>query len=108
MEGLSIEQKDDAVVAAYSGELTLDVTQEVKNKLQEALESCDCKKLVLNLSEVSFIDSSGIGFLVSLSSRLQSSGLEFALMKPSAQVGKTLELVQLKSYFRILDSEDEV
>lgn len=108
MEGLSIEKKSKAVLAVYDGELTLDVTQDLKKNLKHALDETGFKILVLDLSKVNFIDSSGIGFLVSLASRLRNAGVDFRMLKPSVQVGKTLELVQLKSYFNIIESGEEL
>lgn len=108
MEGLNIEKKNGAVLIAYKGELTLDVTQELKMNIHNALEESGQGLLVLDLSKVDFIDSSGIGFLVSMASRLKNSGVDFHMFKPSIQVSKTLELVQLKSYFSIIESEQEL
>lgn len=108
MEGLSIESKDGAVAAAFDGELTLEVTQDLKAEILKALEESGKGRLVLDLSKVSFIDSSGIGFLVSMASRLKSSGIDFHLYRPSIQVSKTLELVQLKNHFNTVESEQDL
>jgi anti-anti-sigma regulatory factor len=39
---------------------------------------------------------------------MKSAGVDFHLYKPSTQVGKTLELVQLKNHFNTIDSEREL
>jgi anti-sigma B factor antagonist len=108
MEGLSMDGKNDTLVAAYDGELTLEVTQDLKENVRQALEETGYSRFVLDLSKVNFIDSSGIGFLVSMASRMKSAGVDFHLYKPSTQVGKTLELVQLKNHFNTIDSEREL
>jgi len=105
MEGLSVEVLDGAVSAAFEGELTLEVTQDVRDEILAALEASGKKRLILDLSKVSFIDSSGIGFLVSMASRLKASEVGFHLFRPSVQVSKTLELVQLKNHFDTIDSQ---
>lgn len=108
MEGLSIERKGGLLVAAYKGELTIDVTQDLRKEILETLEKSGPLRVVLDLSKVFFMDSAGIGFLVSMSSRLKSVGVDFRLYRPSTQIGKTLDLVQLKSYFNIIKSEKEL
>ena len=51
------------------------------------------------------MDSSGIGFLVSVNTRMRSSGRCFYLYQLSPAVEKTLGLVQLLSFFAILKDE---
>ena len=108
MEGLLIEKKDGLVAVVYGGEITLDVTSVMKGEINAATESVDYKNLIMDLSSVSFIDSSGIGFLVSLNSRIRNAGKTFYLFKPSPQVVKTLDLVQMIKYFKIINSDEEL
>ena len=108
MEGLLIEKRNGLILVVYSGEITLDVTSGIKAEINEAMQSTDYKNLVMDLSNVSFIDSSGIGFLVSLNSRIRNAGKTFYLFKPSPQVVKTLELVQMIKYFKAIDSDEEL
>ncbi len=107
MEGLRIEQRNGAVIVTIGGEITMENTPELKQEVEQAIKG-DYEHLILELSDVSFIDSSGIGFLVSMSTRVGNAGKSFELLKPSPQVTKTLELVQLIKYFRILRSDDEL
>ena len=58
----------------------------------------------LNIERVS-MDSSGIGFLVSINTRMRSSGRSFYLYRLSPAVEKTLGLVQLLNFFEILKDE---
>jgi anti-sigma B factor antagonist len=108
MEGLKFESRNGSLLASYDGELTLEVTRDLKKSVQEKIDETGCKLLAMDLSRVNFIDSSGIGFLVSLASRLKGAGVDFVLYRPSAQVAKTLELVQLKDHFNTVDSEREL
>lgn len=108
MEGLSIERTNRLVVAAWNGEITIDVTPGLKAELERVLEKGGFDCLVLDLSAVDFIDSSGIGFLVSLASRIDNDAKSFYLYRPGPQVEKTLELVRLRKYFKMLNTEDEL
>lgn len=107
MEKLTLERKDAVLLARLIGEVTLDITNDLKRVLNEELVS-GVEKLVLDLSKVDFMDSSGIGLLVSVNTRMRSGGKSFFLFNPSPQVEKTLNLVQLISFFEILADEDEL
>ncbi|MFZ5427961.1 MAG: STAS domain-containing protein [Thermodesulfobacteriota bacterium] len=108
MENLTWQKRDAVLVARYSGEITMEITQDFKREVEKTLEGSGAKALVLDLSEVSFMDSSGIGFLVACNTRLQTSGRVLALLSPSPQVRKTLGLVQLMDFFKVAESEDEL
>jgi anti-sigma B factor antagonist len=107
VEKLMLERKDAVLLAKLTGEVTLDITNDVKRTLNEELGS-GVEKLVMDLSNVDFMDSSGIGLLVSVNTRMRSGGKFFYLYNPSPQVEKTLNLVQLFSFFEILSGEDEL
>lgn len=92
----------------YSGEITMEITQDFKHEMEKVLEDGKSSILVLDLSEVSFMDSSGIGFLVACNTRLQASGKSLVLFSPSSQVRKTLELVQLMEFFKVVETEQEL
>ena len=106
MENLSWDKKGNALLGKYVGEITMEVTSGFKQEVERSLG--DAPTLVLDLSEVSFMDSSGIGFLVACNTRMQSAGKALVLYQPSTQVRKTLGLVQLMSYFQVADSDAEL
>lgn len=108
MENLTWQDLGGALVARYSGEITMEITQDFKREMEKALEKAPGKALVLDLSGVSFMDSSGIGFLVACNTRLQASGRLLALLNPSSQVRKTLALVQLMEFFKVAETEEEL
>ena len=81
---------------------TLDVP-ELKEKLQKAIIDKGIKKLVLDLSEVKMITSSGIGIFLNINQSLKS-GLRLA--SPNAEVQKVLELTKVSSVIKIFDTVD--
>ncbi len=97
---------DNALVLRYSGEITLEITGELKSRLESELEGGDVEVVVIDLSRVPFMDSSGIGFLVSVNTRMRSCGKSFYLCRLSPAVEKTLGLVQLLQFFSLLPDED--
>jgi anti-sigma B factor antagonist len=105
MENLQIKQQDGSIFAVYSGEITLDIVQDLKSEILKAVEGQEATSLLLDLSGISFIDSSGIGFLVAMNTRMKNAGNELVICRPSTQVKKTLELVQLLDFFTIREAD---
>lgn len=108
MENLTWLNSGACLVGRYSGEITMEITHDFKAEVEKALEASGTVALALDLSGVSFMDSSGIGFLVACNTRLQTSGKTLVLLTPSQQVRKTLGLVQLMEFFKVAESEGEL
>ena len=66
----------------------------------------DWKKIVLNLRQVSIMDSSGIGEVVSGWKLAQRFGASVKLLRPRPQVERTLRLTQLLPLLEVYDDED--
>ena len=63
------------------------------------------KNIVLDLSAVAFIDSSGLSVLVSAREAARASGGDVVLLKPTATVRSLIELTRLHEVFEIFGSE---
>jgi anti-sigma B factor antagonist len=63
--------------------------------------------VVLNLREVNFIDSGGLGTLVSLYTTAKNAGGAVKLASLSQRVGDLLQLTKLHTVFEVFDSEEE-
>ncbi|MBG0775095.1 MAG: STAS domain-containing protein [Desulfovibrionaceae bacterium] len=108
MDNLRLTEKGNTLTVTISGEVTLDNTLEIKKRFDEVLERDRYASIILDLSGVTFIDSSGIGALVVFNTKVKTQGKLLFLFMPSDPVRKTLSLVQLVSFFDILDSEDDL
>jgi anti-sigma B factor antagonist len=105
---LSVEKKNEDCILRFSGELTLEVIDKLKEETEDYLTSAQCGALIMDLSQTIFLDSSGIGFLVQLNNRKKTENKEFYLFQPSPQVKKTLSLVKLLDFFNVLENEEEL
>ena len=92
----------------FSGELTLEVVDKLKEESEHYMQEQDCPVLVMDLSRTMFLDSSGIGLLVNLNNKQKEKQRSFYLLSPSPQVSKTLSLVKLIDFFNILESEQDL
>lgn len=66
------------------------------------------KKCLLNISEVRYINSSGIGVLITLLTKFRNKNGELYLVNPSEHVNKLLIMTKLQAIFNIAQSEEEV
>jgi anti-sigma B factor antagonist len=81
---------------------TLDVP-ELKEKLQQVIISKGIKKMVIDLSNVKMITSSGIGIFLNINQSLKS-GLRLAA--PNPEVRKVLDLTKVTSVIKVFDTQD--
>ncbi|MBP7602898.1 MAG: STAS domain-containing protein [Spirochaetes bacterium] len=82
--------------------LTLDVP-ELKEKLQHEILNRGIKKLVLDLSDVKLITSSGIGIFLNINQSLKNA---LRLAAPQSEVEKVLELTKVSSVIKIFSTVD--
>jgi len=64
-------------------------------------------KVIIDISEVRYINSSGIGVLITLLTKARNKGGELCLIKPSESVRKLLIITKLQAIFKVFDSISE-
>jgi anti-sigma B factor antagonist len=97
----------DAVVAALRGEIDLHNSPQVRGALLKFLEDNKPAKLVLNLGEVPYMDSSAIAVLVEALQKMRKAGGKVVLTNLQPRVKGLLEIARLDSIFGIAASEEE-
>lgn len=60
-----------------------------------------------DLSNVRYMNSSGIGVLITMMTKLRNKGGELVLIKPSEQVKKLLTITKLNAIFQTAENRDE-
>ncbi len=102
---LSTRQVGDVVVVDVSGRITLG---EGSSSLRETIRDLLAKghrKILLNLADVSYIDSSGIGELVSGYTSVTNAGGQLKLVNLTKRVSDLLQITKLYTIFDIYDNE---
>lgn len=94
-----LRTESDWSVLDVRGEVDLSWSQEVRRAVLDVLSNA--KSLVVDLSQVSYIDSSGIAALVEGFQMARARGVRFGLVAPSAEVTSVLELARLDRVFPI-------
>ncbi len=97
----------DAHVLDIDGRIVLGKeTMAVRNTIKDLLHN-GVKKIVLNLREVNYIDSSGVGELVSSFTAVAKAGGQLRLLHLTAKVREILAITRLLTVFQDYDNEQE-
>lgn len=102
-------RKDDAkgvVVLGVDGQLIVGNRHELKQKVLDAVEAGE-RKFLIDFSSTGYIDSSGLGVLVSLSKKIREAGGELRLAGLNEDLRTLFELTKLDTLFAITESLDE-
>lgn len=99
-----LEKKAGYVTVTLQGELILGCTSELKDKVKAYAEENQLYRLIVDLSQVSFIDSSGLGALIAWFKMANQKQGKVIFCTPSAQVGKVLGYAKLDKIFTITNS----
>jgi anti-anti-sigma factor len=99
-----VEERDGAVVVELAGELDLYNAHTVRAALLGQAEKKP-ERLVVDLSRVTFIDSTGLGVLIEARTRLPNRQA-FMLAAPGLETRRALEISGLDRHFAVHDSLD--
>lgn len=98
-------QIGDVIVLDISGRITLGEGNVMLREIVRDLADKGTKRIVLNLSEVNYVDSSGVGELVKTHTTIQNKGGQLKLASLNKRVHDLLELTRLSSVFDIQKDE---
>ncbi|MGH2876315.1 MAG: STAS domain-containing protein [Solirubrobacteraceae bacterium] len=104
---VEVRRLQDAAVIAVAGELDLASGPELEAEL-ERVAGPDMRLLVIDLSGLEFMDSTGLSIIVRAHQRLDGEGCELGLVRGSPQVQRLLDLTGVAERLRIVDAPDEL
>ena len=102
----TVTHEDGVTVVDVEGELVVGNRRELKEEVLSRLEQGD-EKFLLDFSGASYIDSSGLGVLVSLSKKIREGGGELRLSGLDEDLETLFELTKLDTLFQIAESRNE-
>lgn len=101
----STRQVNGVTIVDLSGRITLGEGSVVLRDLVRDLIGKGQKKILLNLGDVTYIDSSGIGELVSAYTTVRNGGGDLKLLNLTKKVHDLLQITKLYTVFDIKDDE---
>lgn len=99
---LGVEQVGEACVVRLGGELDLYNAPDVRNALLNACGD-SAQRVVVDLGEVEFIDSTALGVLIEARSKM-TDGRAFLLAAPGLETSRALKISGLDRHFAVHDS----
>jgi anti-sigma B factor antagonist len=114
---LTVRVEDGVSIIALQGEFTVGHTSlaqpldlrgrrlsDLGQTLHRLLENGD-RKILLDLTAVSFLDSAGLGELIACKKRTAEKGGDIRLLRPNGRVRDLLDMLSLDRIFRLFDDE---
>ena len=102
---ISTRQVDGVTILDCSGRITLGEGSIVLRDNVSQLLAKGQKKILLNLGEINYIDSSGIGELVTAFTTVRKQGGELKLLNLTKKVHDLLQITKLYTVFDVKDEE---
>jgi len=99
---VEIEPEREHVRVIAHGELDLATVDDLQAQI-EALRSNGTAAIVLDLRQLSFMDSTGLRLLLTLDAAARSDGFDFSILDGEGPVRRLLELTRLDGRFRHAD-----
>ncbi len=104
---VEIRKTDDVVIVDLKGKLTAGLGDQILHDTIDELLGENWRKILLNLSEVSFIDSAGVGELVAGLRTAKRLGASLKILNTNEKVHSTLFIARLLPIFEIFQDERE-
>jgi anti-sigma B factor antagonist len=102
---LTTHQKGEVIIVVASGKLTLgEGASTLRTKIRELVAS-GSRRIVLNLADVSYMDSSGMGELIAAHTTVTTAGGEIKLLNLAKRVHDLLKLTKLYTVFEAFEDE---
>ncbi|GGF42241.1 STAS domain-containing protein [Echinicola rosea] len=100
----SAQREAKNIILSLKGDLIGDeagpkLVEIISDAIQEKVENC-----IIDLKEVRYISSSGIGVLITMLTKMRNVGGEVYLASPSEHVKKLLVITKLNNIFTVFDS----
>jgi len=97
----------NVIILSLEGDLIgensgIEILDHLNNRINEGLKQC-----AIDLSKVRYMNSSGIGVLISILTKFRNKGGDIVLVNPSDQIKKLFIITKLNSIFIVSENVDD-
>jgi anti-anti-sigma factor len=103
---IDVRSEPDRMVLRLHGELDLASAPLLQSEIESA-EAAEAQLVVLDLDELTFIDSTGLRIILAAHERSRERGQMLALTRGSQQVRRLMSITRAGAHLRIIESPDE-
>lgn len=100
------ELENNIILLDIEGDIDIYSSNDLKDAILDQIDYGK-NKIIVSLKDVTYIDSSGIGVLITTLSKLKKINGDMIIIHVYDSVRKVFELTKLTSFFKIMKSEDE-
>lgn len=97
---------DGVAILAVQGEVDVYTAPRLKEEINQRLEA-GVSKLVVDLSEVAYMDSSGLGVLIGALRRARDAGGDLLVASPNPRIARILDVTGLSRIFNVREATDD-
>jgi anti-anti-sigma factor len=104
---ITSRKQKDVIILCPEGKITLgDGDQELGEAVRQALEE-GARKMIINFTKVTYLDSSGVGELVGCYTSIKNRGGELRICGMNSRIFGLIKMTSLHSVFEVKDTEEE-
>lgn len=100
------EKNNDITICALEGEVNINTSPELRKKFMSIIEANE-KKILIDLTNVSYLDSSGLATFIEILQRLKKINGRLRFCNINERVRNILEVTKLVNLFEIFESREE-
>lgn len=105
MNNLSCRINKGVIIVSLQGELDMYMAAEFRDLIDGCMQDSNIYDVVLDLSQVCFIDSSGVGAILGRYKKISSHAGKLSVIQPPANVGKILQMSGVFQLLTVYDDE---
>mgnify|MGYP006287668723 CR=1 FL=1 len=107
-ESLNLIVENDKSVLKLDGELIFDNSNQLKEEAKKKLaKNGEIKKLILDLSQVPYLDSSGVGVILSIFKFMRKRNGSLSVAGPNQKIKRVFEVTKLTEVISVYDNVEE-
>lgn len=101
------EVRKGVLIFKVQGELDMHVAKDLQEKMDCMIDNKAAKKIIVNLSGVCFIDSSGLGILLGRYKKVKNLGGSFFLSQAQPSIRRVLEAAGVLPFIGLYETDEE-
>ena len=104
---LKFDKRDDKLLISLMGELDHHSAEEVRVKIDDRIDRDNIRKVILNFSGVTFMDSSGIGVVIGRYKKMKNRNGKLCVVEINKTVNKDFEISGMYKIIDVYGNIDE-
>ncbi|MEN3009056.1 STAS domain-containing protein [Pseudothermotoga sp.] len=104
---VKFEEHSDKLLCKINGDFDAYHSAEIKKLIKEKMDGSKASKIVIDMSNVPYVDSAGLGAMVAVLKDTRNLGKELILMGLRQNVKRIFEMTRLDKVFKIVDVLEE-